>query len=79
MLGLLTTALGLGGRAIGGILGTHVYAAIAKKTAIPAFRAIADGLGVRGIAGLVLGLYLSNSGFRAGIDQAVRAVLPGGN
>ena len=76
MFGLLTTALSLGGKLASHILGGHVFGALANKTAIPAVNAIADGLGLRGIVGLVAGLYFGNAGFRAGVDQAIRALIP---
>ena len=76
MFGLLTTALGLGGKLASHVLGGHVLGAIGRKTAIPAANAIADGLGLRGAAGLVAGLYFGNSGFRAGVDQAIKALIP---
>ena len=76
MFGLLTTALGLGGKLLSHVLGGHVLGAITNKTAIPAANAIADGLGLRGIVGLVAGLYFGNAGFRAGVDQAVKALVP---
>ena len=76
MFGLLTTALGLGGKLASHVLGGHVFGAVARKTAIPAANAIADGLGLRGAAGLVAGLYVGNAGFRAGVDQAVKALIP---
>ena len=76
MFGLLTTALSLGGKLASHVLGGHVFGALANKTAIPAVNAIADGLGLRGIVGLVAGLYVGNSGFRAGVDQAVKALVP---
>ena len=76
MIGLLTTALALGGKLASHVLGGHVFGALANKTAIPAANAIADGLGLRGIVGLVAGLYVGNAGFRAGVDQAVKALVP---
>ena len=76
MLGILTTALALGGKLASHVLGGHVFGAVANKTAIPAVNAIADGLGLRGIVGLVAGLYVGNAGFRAGVDQAVKALVP---
>ena len=76
MFGLLTTALSLGGKLASHVLGGHVFGALANKTAIPAANAIADGLGLRGIVGLVAGLYVGNAGFRAGVDQAIKALVP---
>ena len=68
--------LGLAGKLASHVLGGHIFGALANKTAIPAANAIADGLGLRGIVGLVAGLYFGNSGFRAGVDQAVKALVP---
>ena len=76
MFGLLTTALGLGGKLLSHVLGGHVVGALASKTAIPAANAIADGLGLRGAFGLVAGLYVGSAGFRAGVDQAIAALIP---
>ena len=76
MLAVLAGAGALIEKAVGHFAGSHIAGAVFHGIPIPAARAIADGLGLRGAAGLVAGLYVGNSGFRAGVDQAIRALVP---
>lgn len=88
MLGVLGgVALHFGRR----LLGLHLAGALVKRIAggagsgwelpiakdtLEAGVAIAQGLGARFFLGAGVAAYLSNEGFRAGIDQAVKALLP---
>ena len=77
MLGVLAVAGGLIEKVVGHIAGSHVAGALFHGIPIPAARAVADGLGLRGLVGFGLATWLFGPpGFRHGLTEALRALLP---
>ena len=77
MLALLAAAGGLIEKAVGHFAGSHVAGALFRGVPIPAARAIADGLGLRGLVGFLLATWLFGPpAFRHGLTEALKALLP---
>ena len=77
MLAALAVAGGIIEKVVGHVAGSHVAGAIFHGIPIPAARAIADGLGLRGIVGFLAATWLFGPpGFRHGLTEAVKALLP---
>ena len=77
MFGLLGAAAQVAEKLVGHFAGSHVAGALFKGIPIPAARAIADGLGLRGLVGFVLATWLFGPPeFRHGLTEALKALLP---
>ena len=69
-------ALSVIGSVVSHIAGASHINSLANQVPVNTAQAV-EALGSRGLIGLVLGLYWGNPGFRAGINQAIAAVVPG--
>ena len=59
---------------VGRLLGVHLFKNHLSGLGIGTIQSLAEGLGWRFIAGLASSLYLSNTKFRAGIDEAIGSI-----
>ena len=71
MLGILMTVGGFALKFAGRTIGTHLFSKELGGLSLGAAQFVIEGLGFRGILGLVLGLYATHKGFRDGIKSAL--------
>ena len=74
MIGILAAVGGFGLKFLGRTIGTHLFSGELSKLSVGAAQIVIEGLGFRGIVGLVLGLGISHKGFRDGIFAAVKSL-----
>lgn len=75
MLGGILGAVSLVGKLVSHVSGAEHINSLVNKVPVTGAQAV-EALGSRGLIGLVIGLYWGNDGFRAGINQAFRTILP---
>ena len=74
MFGLIGTVAGWAGTFLFRFVGGHLLRNHLLGLGVGTLQILVEGLGFRGIAGFALGLYFTSSGFRAGIDAAIKSL-----
>ena len=56
-------------------IGVHLWQNFVRKDGVGYVWALVEGAGVRGVAGFILGLYVSNSEFRHALSKLIEVII----